>query len=271
LNPDSEAEIIENQVIGKLNELIKGYDEGHFLREGIRIAIAGRPNVGKSSLMNRLLKADRSIVTSIPGTTRDAIEETLIISGIQAVITDTAGLHDTTDLVETLGIKKTRELIQSADIILFMTEALSPLSDADIRIYDTIKDKRVVIVINKIDLIPANQDILIDNDFKRLPCVKISALHDIGIDCLKEKINEIFVDKIDHNAIAIVPNLRQKIAVEKALEKIYLALKGLKSGLPYEMIAIDLGEAIDSLNDVIGKNIKTDILDQIFNQFCIGK
>ncbi|RPH48742.1 MAG: tRNA uridine-5-carboxymethylaminomethyl(34) synthesis GTPase MnmE [Desulfobacteraceae bacterium] len=271
LNHDSEAEIIENKVIGKLNELIAGYEEGHLFREGIRIAIAGRPNVGKSSLMNRLLKVERSIVTSIPGTTRDAIEETLIISGIPTIISDTAGLHDTTDPVETLGIKKTRELIKNADIILFMTDAFSPLSEADIRIYETIKDKQVVIVINKIDLIPANRDILIGDDFKRLLCVKISALHDIGIEFLKEKIKEIFLDKIDYNSIAIVPNMRQKIAVEKALEKIVLVIRGLKSGFPYEMISIDLGEAIDYLNEVIGKNVKTDILDKIFSQFCIGK
>jgi len=271
LDPFKEAAIIENEIISKLNELITGYDEGHVFREGVRIAIAGRPNVGKSSLLNRLLKTERAIVTSVPGTTRDAIEETLVIAGVPAVISDTAGLHETTDPVETLGIKKTRELIQGADIILFMTDAVSPFNESDRRIYESIKDKQVVLVINKIDLVQENREILLDDDLKRLPCVKISALYDIGIDSLKEKVKNMLINKFDYDTVAIVPNLRQKIAVEKALENVFSVLKGLKSGLPYEMISIDLGEAVDSLNEVIGKNIKADILDQIFSRFCIGK
>jgi tRNA modification GTPase len=271
VNPFKEAAVIENEVIGKLNELILGYDEGHVFREGVRIAIAGRPNVGKSSLLNRLLKTERAIVTSVPGTTRDAIEETLVISGVPAVVSDTAGLHETTDPVEILGIKKTRELIQGADIILFMTDAVSPVTGSDRRIYESIKEKQIVLVINKIDLIPENRQISLDDDLKSLPCVKISALYDIGIDSLKEKLKNLLLEKIDYDTIAIVPNLRQKVAVEKSLENVLSVLNGLESGLPYEMISIDLGEAIDSLNEVIGKNIKADILDQIFSRFCIGK
>jgi len=272
INLDAEARFIENDVISRLNELILGYNEGHILREGIKIAIAGRPNVGKSSLMNRLLKTDRAIVTSVPGTTRDIIEEDFIISGMPAVIADTAGLHDTIDPVETIGIRKTREQIKNSDIILFMADAVSLFVEADRKIYESIKGKQVVvIVINKIDLLPENREIILHDDLKALPCVKISALHNIGIDSLKEKIKDIFINKIDYDSMAIVPNLRQKIAVEKSLENVVSVLKGLKSGLPYEMVSIDLGEAIGSLNEVIGKNIKADILDQIFSRFCIGK
>ena len=271
LNLDAEARIIENDVISRLNELILGYNEGHILREGIKIAIAGRPNVGKSSLMNRLLKTDRAIVTSVPGTTRDIIEEDFIISGMPAVIADTAGLHDTIDPVETIGIKKTREHIKNSDIILFMADAVSQFVEADRKIYESIKGKQVVIVINKIDLLPENREIILHDDLKALPCVKISALHNIGIDSLKEKIKDILINKIDYDSMAIVPNLRQKIAVEKSLENVVSVLKGLKSGLPYEMVSIDLVEAIGSLNEVIGKNVKADILDQIFSRFCIGK
>jgi len=271
LNLDVEAGIIANDVIGRLNELILGYNEGHILREGIRIAIAGRPNVGKSSLMNRLLKTDRAIVTSVPGTTRDIIEEDFIISGMPAVIADTAGLHDTSDPVETIGIKKTREQIKNSDIILLLADAVSPFMEADRKIYESIKGKQVVIVINKIDLLPENREIILPDDLKALPYAKISALHNIGIDSLKEKIKDIFINKIDYDSIAIVPNLRQKIAVEKSVDNVVSVLKGLKSGLPYEMVSIDLGEAIGSLNEVIGKNIKADILDQIFSRFCIGK
>jgi len=271
LNLDAEAGIIENDVIGRLNQLILGYNEGHILREGIRIAIAGRPNVGKSSLMNRLLKTDRAIVTAVPGTTRDIIEEDFIISGMPAVIADTAGLHDTSDPVETIGIKKTREQIKNSDIILLMADAVSPFAEADRKIYESIKGKQVIIVINKIDLLPENREIILPDALKAVPSVKISALHNIGIDSLKEKIKDIFINKIDYDSTAIVPNLRQKIAVEKSLNNVVSVLKGLNSGLPYEMVSIDLGEAIGSLNEVIGKNIKADILDQIFSRFCIGK
>jgi tRNA modification GTPase len=221
--------------------------------------------------MNRLLKTDRAIVTSVPGTTRDIIEEDFIISGMPAVIADTAGLHDTIDPVETIGIIKTREQIKNSDIILFMADAVSLFVEEDRKIYESIKEKQVVIVINKIDLLPESRETILHDDLKALPCVKISALNNIGIDSLKEKIKDILINKIDHDSMAIVPNLRQKIAVEKSLENVVSVLKGLKSGLPYEMVSIDLGEAIGSLNEVIGKNIKADILDQIFSRFCIGK
>lgn len=270
-DPVAEAGVIEKDVTGKLNELISGYEEGHVLREGIKITIIGKPNVGKSSLMNRLLKTDRAIVTSVPGTTRDIIEEDFIISGMPAVIADTAGLHDSDDPVESIGIKKTRDQIKNSDIILFMSDAVSLFAESDIKIYDSIKGKQVVIVINKIDLIPEKSLLLLNDDLKALPCVKISALYDIGIDALKETIKDIVVNKIDCDSILIVPNLRQKMAAEKSAEKVVSVLKGLKSGLPYEMVSIDLKEAIDSLNEVLGKNVKTDILDQIFSRFCIGK
>lgn len=271
LNLDSDANVIENIVISKLNNLITGYNEGHIIREGLRIVIAGRPNVGKSSLMNRFLKMDRAIVTSIPGTTRDTIEEALILSGMPAVIADTAGLHDTSDPVETIGINKTWEQIKSADIILFMADAISAFTEEDRKIYESIKKMQVVIVINKIDLLPENREITLHDDLKTLPYVKISALYDIGIDSLKEKITEIFANKIDYDSIGLVPNLRHKIAFEKALENVVSVLKGIKSGLPHEMVSIDLRSAIDSLNEIIGENVKADILDQIFSRFCIGK
>lgn len=152
-----------------------------------------------------------------------------------------------------------------------LADAVSPFVEADRKIYESIKGKQVVIVINKIDLLPENREIILPDDLKALPYVKISALHNIGIDSLKEKIKDIFINKIDYDSMTIVPNLRQKIAVEKSLDNVVSVLKGLNSGLPYEMVSIDLGEAIGSLNEVIGKNIKADILDQIFSRFCIGK
>jgi tRNA modification GTPase len=271
LDPAVESAVIENEVLAKLRKLIAGYDDCHVIREGVRIAIAGKPNVGKSSLMNRLLKTDRSIVTPVPGTTRDSIEENLVISGIPAIISDTAGLRDTTDPVESLGIDKTKEAIRRADIILFMTDAVSPFTDADHKIYENIRDKQTVLVVNKIDLLPEGELIIINEDLKGLPCAKISALHDIGVESLKEMIREISIGNTGYDSTAIVPNLRQKLALEKALEHGISIVSGLKSQTPYEMVSIDIAAAIDSLNEITGINIKEDILDQIFSRFCVGK
>ncbi|MBU3949247.1 MAG: tRNA uridine-5-carboxymethylaminomethyl(34) synthesis GTPase MnmE [Proteobacteria bacterium] len=263
--------IIENVVINKLNELISGYNEGHVIREGIKLVIAGRPNVGKSSLMNSLLQKERAIVTSIPGTTRDVIEETIIISGIPAIISDTAGLHDTIDPVESIGIKKAREQINNSDVILFVIDASSSFNEDDRRLFESIKNKLLIVVYNKIDLLTENHSFEICEEIKKYPMVKVSSLYNTGMDCLKENIKEIVIKDIDYSRLDIVPNLRQKIALEKCLENMVLVSKGIKDMLPYELISIDLAEAIESLNQVVGNMAKPDLLDQIFSRFCIGK
>lgn len=271
LSFDTDINNIENNIIKKLNELISGYDEGHVLREGIKLVIAGRPNVGKSSLMNRLLNKDRSIVTSIPGTTRDIIEETIMISGYTAIISDTAGLHNTKDPIESIGIQKAQEQINNADIILFVIDAQKPFTEEDKILFEIINKKQLVAVFNKIDLL--QEDILfeINEKLQPFPYVKVSSLYNTGIDLLKETIKELAIKNIDCNRSVIVPNLRQKIALEKCLQSITSVCDGMKTGEAYEILSIDLKDAIESLNQVIGNSIKTDVLNQIFSRFCIGK
>lgn len=262
---------IERDIIKTLKKLIADYDEGHVLREGLRVVIAGRPNVGKSSLMNQLLKKEHAIVTSFPGTTRDILEETLIISGIHTIITDTAGLHDSDDPVEMIGMKKTREKIKDADIILFMVDAVTPFIKADYDIYESIKGRPLILVINKIDLVSENCEIKTIDELKMLPVARISALYNIGMDSLKEKIKNIFKNKTSFYSSNVIPNVRQKKALEKSIDSVELFVNGLQSGLSFEVVSIDLKDAIESLREVIGLKIKDDILDQIFGQFCIGK
>jgi len=262
---------IEREIIKTLKKLIAGYDEGHVLREGLRIVIAGRPNVGKSSLMNQLLKKEHAIVTAVPGTTRDILEETLIISGIHTIITDTAGLHDSDDPVETIGMKKTREKVKGADIVLFMVNAVTPFIKTDYDIYEIIKERPVILVINKIDLVSEAFDIKTNDEIKMVPVARISALYNIGVDSLKEIIIKIFENKTNYYTSDIIPNIRQKKALEKSIDSIELFVNGLQSGLPFEIVSIDLKDAIESLNEVLGLKIKNDILDQIFSRFCIGK
>ncbi len=262
---------VERDIIQALKKLIADYDEGHILREGLRVVIAGRPNVGKSSLMNQLLKKDHAIVTSVPGTTRDILEETLIVSGIHTIITDTAGLHDSDDPVEMIGMKKTREKIKEADVILFMVDAVTAFKKTDYEIYESIKEIPAILVINKIDLVSEDCDIKINDEIKMLPVARISALYNIGIDSLKEKIKNIFKNKTNHYSFDIIPNMRQKIALDKSIYSVELFVNGLQSGLPFEIVSIDLKDAIESLKEVLGLKIKEDILDQIFSRFCIGK
>ncbi len=262
---------IGKEIIQTLKSLIEGYDQGHVLREGLKVVIVGRPNVGKSSLMNQLLKKDHAIVTSVPGTTRDILEETLIVSGIHTIITDTAGLCESNDPVETIGIKKTREKIKEADLVLFMVDAVAPFIKSDFEIYENIKGKSVILVINKIDLSSEDNGVETTDEFKMLPVVKISALYNIGINSLKEMIKEIFNKKTDYYSNDIIPNIRQKIALENSIKSIYMFLNGLQSGLPLEMISIDLKEAIEFLKEAVGLKINEDVLDHIFSRFCIGK
>lgn len=279
--PDETDEIIEKKkyilniekgVVKPLRGFIEIYESGHLLREGIRLVVVGKPNVGKSSLMNRMAKKDRAIVTSIPGTTRDIIEETISINGIPAIITDTAGLHDSEDPIEVIGIKKAYENIKHSDIVLFMVDASRPLTKEDYKIQDDFNEKNLILVINKTDLVEENFEIETPESWKKLQTVKISALYNKGIERLTENIRKVAMGDFSLNGQnRIIPNLRHKIAMESCLIAANRAVGGLKNEKSYEFIAIDIKEALDFLDDIIGISVKEDILDQIFRKFCIGK
>ena len=272
IDADKAIVALENQVIDGLKELIEQHENARILRDGLKMAVIGRPNVGKSSLLNRLIKEDRAIVTSIPGTTRDLIEETLNVHGIPVIIADTAGLHETNDPVEVIGIKKTQEYINSSDLILFMVDASDALDNEDYKIYETIDDKRAILVINKSDLVEDDFELKTPESWKKTPSIKISALYGRGLDALKDLIAKLSIE--EHRLEVrntIVPNLRHKIAIERSLELVVSAVEEIKKETPFELIAIDIKEAIESLGEIIGVTAREDVIDQIFSRFCIGK
>ncbi len=264
--------VIQKKVLEPLKRLIRNYMEAHIFRDGFAVAVVGRPNVGKSSLLNQLVQKDRAIVTDVPGTTRDVIEETLNLGGIPVIISDTAGIHHTDHPVEKIGIKKTLEHVNGSDLVLFMIEANGPLGPEDHLIYEKINSKPRIIVLNKIDLAQKGNETTLPNNWRNDDQIRISALYDQGIDQLKDKIVEIAggINDVDLNEV-IVPNLRQKLLLEMSLNLVEAVLQQLQKGTSSDLVAIDLQGAIDALGVISGAHAKVDVLDQIFSRFCVGK
>ena len=272
INTEAAAAVITDQVMAALKDLLQQHEEARVFRDGLKLAVVGKPNVGKSSLMNRLLQSDRAIVTSIPGTTRDLIEETLNIRGIPVVVADTAGLHETDNPVEIIGIQKTKEYINGADLILFMVAAGEPWSREEFEIYETIHHKNLILVVNKIDLVAEGFEPEIPDSWKHVPRIQISALYSRGLNELKDLIARAAVgDYRLEPGNTIIPNRRHKMALQRSLELASSAVDEIRKQTPFELIAIDLQEAIDALGEIIGLTAREDVLDQIFSRFCIGK
>jgi len=272
VNSDRIIKILKKRVVDNLRELIEKYENAHVLRDGLKMVVVGRPNVGKSSLMNRLIQEDRAIVTPIPGTTRDLIEETLNIHGIPVIIADTAGLHETDDPVEVIGIEKAQEYIKDSDLILFMVDACDPLNEEDYNIYKTIRNKQLILVINKSDLVEDDFEPAVPGAWRKIPRIKISALYGTGLNELKDLIVNLSVGEYGLEAKnTIIPNLRHKIALERSLQLCVAAIEEIKKKTSFEFIAIDIREAMDSLGEIIGDTAKEDVVDQIFSLFCVGK
>jgi tRNA modification GTPase len=272
IDTESAINILDNAVIGALTSLVAQYENARFLREGLKMIVVGRPNVGKSSLLNRLIKEDRAIVTPIPGTTRDLIEETLNIRGIPVIIADSAGLHDTEDPIEVIGIEKTHKYIHGSDLILFMIDASDPFTPEDHKIYQTIKNKQLILVINKIDLVDNGFVPDIPEEWKKRPGIKISALYGKGLSDLKDMIANITIG--DHHLEiqnTIIPNLRHKIALEKSLALVVSAAEEIRKGTLLDLVAIDIQEAFGCLGEIVGDVTREDVIEQIFSRFCIGK
>ncbi len=259
------------RVISDLKALLKYYREGELIREGLKIVITGKPNVGKSSLMNRLVKKEKAIVTPIPGTTRDIVEESLVINGIRVMVSDTAGLHDTDDPIEKIGMKKTRAQLDEAGLVLFMTDLTAPLSREDHEIFDLIRKKQVIRVKNKLDKKKEEAEKNLPDRWLSMPCVEISALTGQGMDKLKKLISETAISASFDSVHPVIPNARHKKSIEKSLEAALAAKKGMENGFSPELICMDIKDGMDSLGDIIGINIREDILDEIFSRFCIGK
>jgi tRNA modification GTPase len=278
--PEDEIEVIEKeellnsmQTVGQeLLALSKGYDEGRFFREGVSTAIVGKPNVGKSSLLNALLQKDRAIVTEIPGTTRDVIEDYLNINGLPLRIMDTAGIRETHDLAETEGVRRSLKAIEGADIVLAVLDAGRPFDEADKEVIDRVKNKRAVIVINKSDIgSPAFS--FQPSAFSRQPIVKVSALKGDGINDLKDAIYSLCITagRASDAEDIIITNLRHRQSIDMALKSLKEAESALKRNEPLEVVALFLRESLDSIGEIIGAVTTEDILNRIFSEFCIGK
>lgn len=265
---DKEKRMIDS-VLAQCREFIRQHDDACFLKDGIRITICGAPNVGKSSLMNRLLEQERSIVTAVPGTTRDPIEEALNIEGIPFVITDTAGIHQTDDLVEIIGIEKAKDHIKASDLVLFMKEPGTEFTESEFEKVVPL-GKKVVFVINKIDLknpvLPKPTPA-----YSHIPCIKISALQNTGIHKLRQTIVNLCIAELDMENSSVIPNLRHKKALEQTVYSLELVKSGLAGGQEEETLAMDIKNSIDCLGTITGETASLDILDTIFSNFCIGK
>jgi len=256
-----------------IETLLKTYDEAKFFREGLSTAIVGRPNVGKSSLLNALLQKDRAIVTDIPGTTRDVIEEYLNIKGLPLRIMDTAGIRDVKDIVEKEGVRRSLRSIENADLVIAIFDQSEPLRDEDFEVMERIKNKTAIAVLNKCDL-PAAFSQESFSSFIPHPSssLYISATRGDGIEELKERIfNSCLKDWKEEREGVVVTNLRHKTSIENALESLHRASQALTENQPVEIIAIELRQSLDKLGEIVGAVTTEDILNRIFSDFCIGK
>lgn len=259
---------ILKEVLTKVNSLLETSEQGTLIRDGINTVICGRPNVGKSSLLNALADTDRAIVTEIAGTTRDVIEERVTLSGVCLNIFDTAGIRDTDNPVESLGITKAEEYLKKADLVLMMLDASCGITDEDRKIAEKLDGKKAILIINKTDLSP-NLDVSEFGD--RFASVAISAKEGTGIDELSDTISKMFkLGEISANGDACITNLRHKQALSEASSHLNAAISAI-GAVPADLIAIDVTNAISAFGEITGQTVSEEIVDRIFSRFCLGK
>ena len=252
----------------KIKDILKNSENGKILKDGITTTIVGRPNVGKSSLLNLLLNEDKAIVTDIEGTTRDIVEGKINLDGILLNIIDTAGIRKTDDVVEKIGVQKSLDLIKSSDLILFLLNNNEELTKEDKEILEEIKDKNYIILINKNDL-----DNKLDlNELKDYKYIKISVTNNEGIELLKDEIKNIFnLERIETSDLTYLTNARSIALLKDCLKSIEAIEIGLKNNLTVDMLEIDLKQICDKLGEIIGETYKEELLDHLFSNFCVGK
>lgn len=253
-----------------IKNLINSYKKGKIIKEGIKTAIIGKPNVGKSSILNALLREERAIVSQIPGTTRDIIEEVININGIPLVLVDTAGIRSTDDLVENIGVNKSKDLLKKADLILFVLDGSKEIENYDLEVYNEIGNENIIGIINKIDV--GNQiDISKFNKIKKW--IEISATNNIGIENMENIIYRHIIDENveDSSQSIILTNIRHKAALENTYEALQNIFATVRDGYPMDLMAVDIKDAIDSLSLITGEITTEDLLDHIFSNFCVGK
>lgn len=268
-------EIIKDKSLNLLKEiniLLKSADTGKIIKEGINTVILGKPNVGKSSLLNSIIEEERAIVTDIPGTTRDALQEYININGIALNIIDTAGIRHTDDVIEKMGVEKSKELAKNADLIFFVLDGSKNIDKDDFEILDFVKNKRLIIIVNKIDL---ENNIDFDKLFEYADkefIIEMSVKEDLGFDKLFDIIEKLFMSgKININEEALITNERNKASVYNAVKSLENVVETVENMMPEDFISMDLIEAYKFLGEITGESLEEDVIDKIFSEFCLGK
>ncbi|MGL5380080.1 tRNA uridine-5-carboxymethylaminomethyl(34) synthesis GTPase MnmE [Clostridium sp.] len=270
IDPTIPPRVMESlkEAIDNMDRLLKSAEEGKIIRDGLSLAIVGKPNVGKSSLLNALLKEKRAIVTDIAGTTRDVIEEYINLDGIPVKIIDTAGIRETEDVVEKIGVERSREKIQEADLVLLVLDSSRDLDEEDNEIINAVKGKNTIAILNKIDLESKISSNILES-FENI--IKISAKEEVGIDGLKNKIKDMFFDgKIDSESL-IISNSRHKQALIKARENSENAYVRVKNNEFLDLISIYVTAGLKALGEITGSELEEDLVNKIFREFCCGK
>lgn len=263
-----------------VEELIRSADDGRIIKEGIRTVILGKPNVGKSSLLNALVGSERAIVTQIPGTTRDALEESIRLKDVTLNIIDTAGIRSTEDIIEKIGVDKAREYAADADLIVWVVDSSSDLDENDLEVAQLIAGRKAVILLNKQDLpeVTGKEKLFeqLGNGqaaaLGKIPVIGISALKESGLDVFSETVCQMFYNKdINFNDQVYITNIRQKKALMEARDSLSRAAASIEDGMPEDFFTIDMMDAYSALGRVIGESVEDDLADEIFAKFCMGK
>ena len=279
--PDDDVEILdssklleqlERQVVGPMEQLVHLADQGRVIREGVHVVIMGRPNVGKSSLLNGLLQEERALVTHVPGTTRDTIEELISIRGIPVHLVDTAGIRAHDDLVEELGIERARKKLAEADLVLFMVDALEGMTGQDMELYESVREQEHLVVVNKRDLVNLEKlSALVEKFSPQLPVV-ISAKKRVGLDELQDSIYEkVALAEGVQEQPSCAPNVRHRAILMETLASCGRLREAFALQAPADLLAVELQTALGSLSDIVGLTTPEDVLEKIFLEFCIGK
>ncbi len=255
----------------ELSKAIHSFDNGRVLTEGVKTVILGKPNAGKSSLMNVLVGEERAIVTDIAGTTRDTLEENIRLNGISLNVIDTAGIRETDDIVEKIGVDKAKQMADEADLIIFVADGSRPLDENDQKIIDLIRDRKAIVLLNKSDL----ETVLTEEMLKEQtgkPVISVSAKEQTGIDRLEEQIKDWFLNgELDFNDEIMITNVRHKTAMSEAFNSLTLVERSIQDGMPEDFFSIDLMNAYEQLGTIIGESLEDDLVNEIFSRFCMGK
>ncbi len=278
--PDEDIEILTyekllaglREVMSEISALLATSDTGRIIKEGLNVSIIGKPNVGKSSLMNALLKETRAIVTAIPGTTRDTIEEQVTIRNIPVVLTDTAGIRKTDDIIEKIGIEKSKEAFNRADLVIFMVDNSLPLNDEDYEIMDYIGNRKVIVLINKVDLEGKLEKAVLKEKMPNAKIIETSIANDMGLDLIEQEIEGmVYGGKVRTGDSLLVTNVRHKALMEEAKGELEEAIQMTEGREPLEFLEINVNRAYELLGLIIGEAVEDDILNEVFSRFCLGK